>query len=122
MQRTDWEQLSEPIRQAIEACTGPVYAATTAPSGKNSSIAALLETRAGSVFVKGLRTEDPRAAAQHREAAVSPYVSLLSPELLWHTEIDGWSLLGFRAAAGRHADYSPGSTDLPKVVDRKSVV
>jgi hypothetical protein len=117
MQRTDWKQLSASVRTAIEARTGRVYAASTAPAGKNSAIAALLETDAGQIFVKGLRTEDPRVVAQRREAAVSPYVSPLSPELLWHTEVDGWNLLGFRAAAGRHADYTPGSADLPKVVD-----
>jgi hypothetical protein len=117
MQRTDWEHLSASVRTAIEARTGQVHTARTATAGKNSAIAALLDTRDGQVFVKGLRTDDPRALAQRREAAVSRYVSPLSPELLWHTEVDGWNLLGFRAAAGRHADYSPGSADLPKVVD-----
>jgi hypothetical protein len=56
-------------------------------------------------------------ASQEREAAVSPYVNSLSPELLWKTEVDGWNLLGFRATPGRHAEYSPGSADLPKVID-----
>lgn len=30
-------------------------------------------------------------------------------------ETDGWSLLGYEAIDGRHADYSPGSADLPLV-------
>jgi hypothetical protein len=117
MQRTDWEQLSSPTREAIEAHTGPIRSAITASAGRNSAIAALLETNAGRVFVKGLPTEHPMAAAQRREVAVNPYVSPLSPELLWHTEADGWTLLGYQAATGRHADYAPGSPDLPKVVD-----
>lgn len=117
MQRTDWEQLSRPTREAIEAHTGPVRGAATALAGQNSAIAALLDTDAGRVFVKGLRTEHPMAVAQRREMAVNPYVSPLSPQLLWHTEADGWTLLGYQAAAGQHADYTPGSPDLPKVVD-----
>jgi hypothetical protein len=117
VQRTHWEQLSSPTRQAIEAHTGPVRDAVTASAGQNSAIAALLDTDAGRVFVKGLRTEHPMAAAQRREMAVNPYVSPLSPQLLWHTEADGWTLLGYQAATGQHADYTPGSPDLPKVVD-----
>jgi hypothetical protein len=116
MQRTDWDQLTAPVRAAIESRTGPVRAARTAAAGKNSAIAALLSTADGRVFVKGLRTEDPRVVSQEREAAISKYVTPLSPELLWHTEVDGWNLLGFQAAPGRHADYTPGSADLPKVV------
>ena len=117
MHRTDWDQLTAPVRAAIERRTGRVRTARTAPAGKNSAIAAVLGTDGGPVFVKGLRVEDPRVVSQEREAVVSRYVSALSPQLLWHTEVDGWNLLGFRAAPGRHADYSPGSADLPKVVD-----
>jgi len=117
MQRTDWDQLTAPVRAAIERRTGAVRTARTAPAGKNSAIAALLDTAGGPVFVKGLRSEDPRVVSQEREAVVSPYVSPLSPELLWQTEVDGWNLLGFQVAGGRHADYSPGSRDIPKVID-----
>jgi hypothetical protein len=47
----------------------------------------------------------------------TPHVRTVSPELLWHTEDAGWSLLCFQQVAGRHADYSPGCPDLPKVLD-----
>jgi len=117
MQRTDWDQLSLPVRAAVERRTGPVRAARTAPAGKNSALAALLSTDYGAVFVKGLHADDPRVVSQEREAAVSPHVAPLSPRLLWQTEVDGWNLLGFHAAPGRHADYAPDSADLPKVVD-----
>ncbi|NED79691.1 aminoglycoside phosphotransferase, partial [Streptomyces sp. SID11233] len=29
--------------------------------------------------------------------------------------LDGWSLLGYELVDGRHADYTPGSQDLPLV-------
>jgi len=104
--RTDWDELSPGVRGAVEYRTGPVQAAYTVSAGKNSALAAILATaQRGSVFVKGLRTEDPRVISQDREAVVSPYVRSLSRELLWQTEADGWNLLGFQAAPGRHADY-----------------
>lgn len=37
--------------------------------------------------------------------------------MLWHVETAGWSLVGFEHINGRHADYTPTSTDLPLVVD-----
>jgi Phosphotransferase enzyme family len=117
MLRTDWDALAADVKAAVEAHTGPVHAARTAPAGKNSAIAALLNTARGPIFLKGLRTDDPRVASQEREAVVSAYVSPLAPQLLWQTEIDGWNLLGFQAAPGRRADYTPGSDDLPKVID-----
>jgi hypothetical protein len=79
-------------------------------------VAAILITARGSVFVKGLRHDDPRVVSQSREAAVTPYVYPVCPALLWRTEVDGWNLLGFEHAPGRHAVYAPGSEDLPKVV------
>ncbi|HEX2418573.1 MAG TPA: phosphotransferase, partial [Micromonosporaceae bacterium] len=116
--RTDWEELSPGVRAAVEHRTGPVQAAYTVSAGKNSALAAILATaQRGSVFVKGLWTEDPRVVSQDREAVVSPYVRSLSRELLWQTKADGWNLLGFQAAPGRHADYSPSSDDVPKVIE-----
>lgn len=117
MLRTDWGELPPRVRAAVERHAGPVHAARTVSAGKNSTLAAILTTQHWPIFLKGLRTEDPRVVSQEREAVVSPYVSSLSRELLWQTEADGWNLLGFRAAPGRHADYSPDSNDVPKVVE-----
>lgn len=41
----------------------------------------------------------------------------LTPQLHWQAEGAGWNLLAFAYIPGvRHADYSPGSADLPVVV------
>jgi hypothetical protein len=56
------------------------------------------------------------AATLQREAMIAPYVLAVSPRLLWQVESDGWNVLGFEYIDGRHADYAPGSVDLPKVV------
>ncbi|WP_326853185.1 RIO1 family regulatory kinase/ATPase [Actinocrinis sp.] len=117
MQRVHWERLPGTVRDAIQAQTGPVRRATTAKEGLNSEIALFLDTDAGSFFVKGLRLSHPGVVTQRREAAISPHVAPVSPRLLWHIQIDDWDLLGFERIPGRHADYSPGSPDLPLVVD-----
>jgi hypothetical protein len=116
-ERTDWAELSEPVRLAITARTGPVLSAETASRGLNSVIAMSLRTATSMVFVKGLRTGHPGVVTQHREAMINPHVLAVSPRLRWHIDdVDGWNLLGFDHIPGRHADYTPGSPDLPKVI------
>ena len=38
------------------------------------------------------------------------------PGLLWHFDEAGWNVLGYEYAPGRHAEYSPGSPDLDRLV------
>jgi hypothetical protein len=48
---------------------------------------------------------------------INPHVLPVSARLRWHIEdVAGWNLLGFDYVAGRHADYTPGSPDLAKVI------
>jgi hypothetical protein len=122
MQRTHWADLPPGLREVIESQTGTVLTATTASEGRNSEVAAVLDTTSGKVFIKGLRTDHPRVWTQEREAMVNPFVVQVGPRLLWHVEADAWNILGFEHVAGRHADYSPGSADLPMVIDTMSVL
>lgn len=117
MERTDWDDLPEGVRTAIQAHTGPVAHAKTASEGLNSALAAFLHTPFGAVFVKGLHRDHPQVVSQQREAMIAPYVLAVSPRLLWQVESDGWNVLGFEYIEGRHADYTPGSADLLKVID-----
>ncbi|MGH2776720.1 MAG: aminoglycoside phosphotransferase [Actinomycetota bacterium] len=117
LQRIHWEDLSESLRGAIQDQAGPVLKAQTVPEGLNSEIAVFQHTSTGKVFIKGLRSDHPRVWTQQMEAMISPYVAQVSPRLLWHIETDGWNVLAFEHIAGRHADYSPESEDLPKVVE-----
>jgi len=117
VQHTDWEDLGQSVRDLIQAQTGSVRSARTMTAGLNSQLAAVLETAAGPVFVKGLRTDHPGVVRQHREAMINPYVLPLAPKLRWEAEGAGWNLLAFDYVPGaRHADYTPGSADLPAVV------
>jgi hypothetical protein len=85
-------------------------------AGQNSPLAAVIDTANGRVFVKGLPSAHRKVMTQDREAAVAPLVTAVSPALLWHFDEAGWNVLGYQYAPGRHADYSPGSSDLVQLV------
>ncbi len=117
MQHTDWDDLGPPVRDLIQAHTGPVHGAQTVTAGLNSQLAVVLDTVAGPVFVKGLRTDHPGVVRQRREAMINSYVLPVAQRLRWQTEGAGWNLLAFDYLPGtRHADYTPMSADLPAVV------
>lgn len=115
-QRIAWDDLPGPLKQAIEARTGPITRVRVASAGQNSPLAAIIDTAEGRVFVKGLPSAHRRVITQAREAAVAPLVKEISPALLWHFDEAGWNVLGYQYASGRHADYSPGSPDLDRLV------
>ncbi|MET9218758.1 aminoglycoside phosphotransferase [Streptomyces sp. NPDC003300] len=115
MSRIPFEQLPADVRQAVADKTGAVHHAVTAPGGMNSGIASVLDTDSGPVFVKGIRADHPQVGAQRREAAVAAHLPFSCPRLYWHLQLDGWNLLGYEVIDGRHADYTPGSPDLPLV-------
>ncbi|CAG7642410.1 hypothetical protein [Actinacidiphila bryophytorum] len=115
MSRIRFEQLPAEVRQAVTDKTGAVHQAVTAPGGMNSGIASVLETDSGAIFVKGIPTDHPQVRAQRREATVAPHLPASCPRLYWHLALGGWSLLGYEVVDGRHADYAPGSPDLPFV-------
>jgi hypothetical protein len=116
VERVHWECLPRETREAVECHTGTVWSARTVSEGMNSAVAAVLATESGPVFVKGLHRDYPRRWNQDMEAMINPYVCHLAPRLLWRVERE-WDVLGFEVVDGRHADYRPGSADLPKVAE-----
>lgn len=121
-QRIAWDDLSEPLKQAIEARTGPITGVRVAAAGQNSPLAAIIDARDGKVFAKGLPSAHRRVITQAREAAIAPLVRDISPALLWHFDEAGWNVLGYEYAHGRHADYTPGSPDLDRLVQLMGVL
>jgi hypothetical protein len=115
--RTAWAELPHATRAAITDHTGPIHAARTVAGGRNSPLAAVLDTETGPVFVKGVPAGHRGAVATHaREAAMSAHVRQFAPALLWHLpDVADWNILGFEYIEGRHADYTPGSPDLAVV-------
>jgi len=117
VEHIDWGDLGAPVRAAIQRRTGQVHTVRTAAAGLNSQLALILDATAGQVFVKGLPSGHPGVARQRREAMINTHIATVAPRLLWQTEEAGWNLLAFEYIPGtRHADYRPGSPDLPRVV------
>ena len=116
MERIQWDDLPGSLKEAISARTGPIISGRAVSDGQNSPLAAVIETRDGKVFVKGLPSDHRQARTQAREAAAAALVSTISPALLWHFDEAGWNVLGFEHIDGRAADYSPGSPDLELII------
>jgi hypothetical protein len=57
------------------------------------------------------------AWTQERERIINPLVQHVSAALKWSAASDHWNLLGFECIPGDHANYSPGSPDISKVVN-----
>ncbi|MFF4867733.1 aminoglycoside phosphotransferase [Streptomyces sp. NPDC000961] len=113
--RIGLDRLPPAARAAVEEHTGPLLTVEETAEGFNSEIAARVTSATGAWHVKGLRTDHPRAWTQRREATVAPFLTGLAPALRWRVEAAGWDLLGFEVLGGHHADYTPGSPDLPEV-------
>lgn len=118
MERWSWSTLPEPVRHAVEAETGPVLYPVEHAAGRNSMFAAFLGSEDGSVFCKGVRTDEQQARAHRHEICVNQRLREVTadvPCLLWTVEVDGWLLAGYSFVPGRYADLTPGSPDIPAV-------
>ena len=113
--RIQWADLPDALKDAITARTGPITTGRAVTDGQNSPLAAIIETRDGRVFVKGLPSGHRLVITQAREAAAAPLTKGISPELLWQFDEAGWNVLGFEHIQGRAADYSPGSPHIDLV-------
>ncbi|NKZ03021.1 phosphotransferase family protein [Actinomadura latina] len=105
---------------AVEARFGTVLKAEAAERGIMPGVAARLHAEGGSVFLKGVPADDPAARLYLRERAANLALapSVPAPRMLWCADIGGWHLLVFEYIDGaRGADLSPGSPDLPAVID-----
>jgi hypothetical protein len=111
--KADWEE----ARDLIEKETGPISSVTEITGGLNSEISVIVYASDGATFVKGRRAAHPRAWTQERERLINPLVRHISAALKWSAASDDWHLLGFEQVPGKHVDYSPGSSDLPKVIE-----
>jgi len=111
--KASWEE----ARDLIEKETGPISAVTELSEGRNSEMTVIVCSGDEATFVKGRRADHRWAWTQERERMINPLVRHVSPALKWSAVNDKWNLLGFECVSGNHADYSPGSPDIPKVMD-----
>ncbi|MEU5848924.1 hypothetical protein [Saccharopolyspora shandongensis] len=118
---TTWHELPEHVRDAVQWHVGPVSAATDITVGRNSDLAAVLDTRAGRVFVKGVDGVSRRMRFLRNEITAGRLALGLAPAVVFAEDVGEWLVVGFEYVPGRPADLSPGSPDLPivaEVVDR----
>jgi hypothetical protein len=111
--KTNWEE----ARNLIEKEAGSIRAFTELAEGRNSEISVVIRTDSDVTFVKGRKAGHRRAWTQERERLVNPLVRHISPALKWSILNADWDLLGFEYVSGAHADYSPGSLDIPQVIN-----
>ncbi|WP_416972602.1 protein kinase [Streptomyces sp. 4F14] len=106
------------IHPLIHHHTGPITTIRRTTHGNTSDLTAVIDCANGPFFVKAVRDRPGgRRDSLLRERQVAPTLLDLSPPLLWDVEGDGWLVLGYEAVEARHADLTPGSPDLPLVVD-----
>ncbi|GAA0916393.1 hypothetical protein [Nonomuraea longicatena] len=121
MIRPTWEELPSDVADAVQAQCGPVLKADSATAGIMPGVAARLDLEdGGTVFVKAI-TDGHEAAALHlreRWAGWNLPSEAPAPRMLWADTVAGWHVMVWQHVDGaRHADLSPGSLDLPAVLD-----
>ncbi|TDC86889.1 hypothetical protein [Actinomadura sp. 7K507] len=119
MRKHRWDELPEEARAAVEDRHGTVFKAESAERG----VTARLHTEGGSFFLKGVPANDPATRLFLRERAANLTLSpaVPAPRMLWTADAGGWALHMFDFIDGaRHADLSPGSAELPGVLDTLS--
>jgi hypothetical protein len=116
--RVQWDELPAQVRVAVRDRCGDVLDVQISTDGRNSDFAAALVLPFGDrVFCKGVQIDSKAAEMCRVEARVGPYLPVRVPKLRWKVETAGWLLLGFDHVDGRRPDFSPGSPDIPLVVD-----
>ncbi|MFE2727121.1 hypothetical protein [Kitasatospora sp. NPDC059327] len=112
--RRAWSNLPHPVLSAVLEHTGNIHCATPVSEGMNSTVACVVQAKAGTFFVKAAPSDHPYARLD-TEAAINPFVVPLSPTLRWRADTHRWNVLAFDYVPGRPADLSPNSPDLPLV-------
>lgn len=108
--------------ELIAPYTGAVSSFRCAERGYSSDFTAIVDCATGPVFVKAVRESSPEAPSLSREAQINPYVRAVSPALQWQLHKGGWVILAFDVVSGTHADFAPGSPDLPAVADAVNAI
>ena len=102
----------------IHPYTGDVTDVQRTERGSMSDLTAVVASEKGPFFVKAVRNRPGgRLDSLVRERVINPFVLPLSPELLWHSDGGAWAVLGFEVIEGRFAESTPGSADLPVIIE-----
>ncbi|WP_055477528.1 phosphotransferase family protein [Sphaerimonospora mesophila] len=119
MRRWQWDDLPPTARAAVEDRFGTVTSAWSAEAGLTVGVAARLHAQAGSLFLKAVPVRSPALHHYDREQQANLLLpeKVPAPRMLWSGHAAGWLMLLFEYVAGREADLTPGSPDIPAVLD-----
>ncbi|MFJ8650062.1 aminoglycoside phosphotransferase [Streptomyces sp. NPDC093546] len=113
-----WDDLPAHIRHRIADHFQPTSPAEPVAGGFTPGVRVrILTATGGEVFIKAIPAHGPLADLYRTEAAINRLPDGLGPRLLTTMDTDGWVVLAFTYAEGRHPDLSPGSPDLSAVLD-----
>ncbi|MEU8379546.1 phosphotransferase [Streptosporangium sp. NPDC048865] len=118
--RPQWDDLPGNVRHIVEQRIGRVLKAEPVTKGLMPGLATRLHIEdGGTVFLKAISTAGPAALLYARERQTGALLppGLPAPRLLWSREVEGWIVLLHEYVDGRDADLSPGSPDVPLVLD-----
>ncbi|GII78110.1 hypothetical protein Sru01_30920 [Sphaerisporangium rufum] len=120
MPRTHWEDLPGAVRETVQDRTGTVLKAESATEGLMPGMAGTLHLAGGDrLFFKAVNADSPAVRLYERERWAGGVLPspVPAPRLRWSAEVHGWICLVFDHIDGREADLSPGSPDVPLVLD-----
>lgn len=112
-----WNELPESVRVAVQQHVGTVARVVEIHEGLNNDVAAVLHRAEGDpVFLKGVEGPPSRRMRFLRnEATAGELAPGIAPGVVFAEDVDGWLVVGFEYVAGRPADFTPDSPDLPLV-------
>ncbi|SIO88494.1 hypothetical protein [Nocardiopsis sp. JB363] len=105
------------LTELITSHTGRITDVSPLAEGSDYSTTAVVTSEQGRVFLKAVPDRPGGVLSEvEREGQINPHLNGLAPALLWQARGAGWFALGFEVIKGRSADFTPGSPDLPRVV------
>ncbi|KOX15258.1 protein kinase [Nocardiopsis sp. NRRL B-16309] len=106
------------LEELITPHTGPVRAMKPVTDGFGVATTAVVEAELGQFFIKATPNEaGGNLDAAHREAAIGPHLGDAAPRFRFQVEDKAWFVIGTDALDARATDFTPGSGDLPSVVE-----
>lgn len=111
----NWDDLPEPVQDAVQGHLGPVTKARTVPGGQNCDVAVVVESAGSVAFLKGVEGVSRRMRFLRNEIGAGRLAVGVAPAVLFSEDIGDWLVVGFEYVRGRDASLAPQSSDLERV-------
>ncbi len=108
--------MDDEVAALVAKHTGAVREASPVGAGYRADLTVDVRAEGGRFFVKAFREDNPDAA-DPREVSLNPFLRGIGPVLVGYERTSAWMVLVYEHVQGRAADLSPGSPDVPRVVE-----